>query len=219
MNHYNLHNNLDTKPLLNELKLNDDWIDVTSISPRPGRELDQDFGKTARKLYGPSSSPEPTLLISLIESFRNPDDPEPINQSSYNTLPIESSTWTGIAPSKIFHKYKQVESFLDWFKTTYNGNIARVIYVKVPSGGSVRFHTDTGPYFEKHNKFHLVLQGKYQYTVNEETVEYNEGDLWWFNNKKTHGTYVHGSKDRISLIFDCECDMKSIINNDNGVIL
>ena len=32
--------------------------------------------------------------------------------------------------------------------------------------------------------------------------EYKEGELWWFDNKKLHGSYNHGDKDRIVLIFD-----------------
>ena len=121
MNHYRLCNNFDTKPLLDELKLNDDWVDVASVPD-------------ANHVYGTSSSAEPTLFIRLIGSFRKSDDPESatiVPTPYFKSLPVKSSTWTGIAPSKIFHKYKQVQLFLDRFKATYNANIAKVNYIKV----------------------------------------------------------------------------------------
>jgi len=182
------------QPFLEEINLNDDW-------------------KKARdRVYGKYHS---NGRIDLIRSFRNPDDPETKPLSTicidYNTPALES-TWTGVLPSKVFHKYKVVSSFLKWFKETHSAQIARVRYVKIPSGCSITSHVDGGPYYQKHNRFHLVLQGEYQYTVNGEMREYKEGEIWWFNNKKMHGTYIHGSKDRIAMIFDCKCDMESIIN-------
>ena len=116
-------------------------------------------------------------------------------------------------PTKVFKKYKIASSFLGWFKETHNAKIARVRYVKMPSESTIGLHIDGGPYYQKHNRFHLVLQSEYQYTVGGEMQEYKEGELWWFDNIKLHKSYIHGSKDRIAMIFDCKCDMERIIND------
>ena len=195
MNHYRLYKNLNVQPFLQEIILNNDWV----AAPMP------EYGK----LYT-NNTLKDAGRIELIEAFRNPDDPE--RKTSIGTT--SAGTWTGVAPSKVFHKYKIASSFLNWFKETHDAKIARVRYVKIPSNGFVGLHADSDPYNQMHNKFHFVVQGEYQYTVNEEYKEYKEGDLWWFDNNKPHKLYNHGSKDRISMIFDCKCDMESIINHE-----
>ena len=195
MNHYRLYENLNVQPFLEEININDDWL-LGQNAGRSAPDSADGFGEIIKYYSGKH--------IDLIESPRNPDD---------------SRNKEAVVASEVFCKYKIASSFLGWFKKTHNAQIARVRYVKTPSGISVGFHIDDSPYYWKHNRFHLVLQGKYQYTVNGEEREYKEGELWWFNNNKLHGTYIHGSKDRIILIFDCDCDMESIINNDNGVTI
>ena len=197
MNHYRLYKNLNVQPFLEEINLNDDWRKAVGrgIYMRQGERYDR---------------------IDLIKGFRNPGDPEskPLSELCIDVnTPTVHSTYTGVIPTKVFPKYKIVSAFLNWFKETYNAKIARVRYIKIPSGCSIGLHIDGGPYFQKTHRFHLVLQSEYQYTVNGEMQEYKEGELWWFNNKELHGTYIHGSKDRIAMIFDCKCDMERIIND------
>jgi quercetin dioxygenase-like cupin family protein len=199
MNHYRLYNNLNVQPLLEEINLNNDWK------------------MSIERIYGKHHS---NGRINLIQAFRNPDDPitKPLRKICTDAnIPTEESTYTGVIPSKVFHKYQNASSFLGWFKDTHSAQIARVKYVKIPSKSSIVKHIDGGPYYQKHNRFHLVLQGEYQYTVNGEMREYKEGELWWFNNKELHGTYVHGNEDRVVMLFDCNCDMESIIYNLRGV--
>ena len=116
---------------------------------------------------------------------------------------------------------------MSWFIETYGGIIGKARYIGLPARGNVPPHSDRGyegrpirdanigqDYYEEFpDRFHFVICGKYQYTVNEEMQEYKEGELWWFNNQELHGTYNHGSKERISMIFDCKCDMERIIND------
>ena len=185
------------QPFLEEINLNNDWI------------------KAPNKVSGEYIQRSPPW-IDLISSVRNPDDIEtkPINAICTNVNDTSmTSTYTGVMPTKVFKKYKVASSFLGWFKETHNAKIARVNYVKLPSQSSIAVHIDGGLYFQKHDRFHLILQGEYQYTVNGEMQEYKEGELWWFNNQELHETYNHGSKDRITMIFDCKCDMERIIND------
>jgi quercetin dioxygenase-like cupin family protein len=197
------------QPFLEEINLNNNnWVDA----PIKEHYDEVPVGFLANYNFAGTLG----TCIQLIQPFRNSADPETklLNELSMdvNTRSM-GSTYTGVVPSKVFHKYKIASSFLGWFKETHNAQIARVKYVKIPSKSSIAPHIDGGPFYEKHNRFHLVLQGEYQYTVNGEEREYKEGELWWFNNTELHGTYVHGNKDRISMIFDCKCDMERIIND------
>ena len=117
-----------------------------------------------------------------------------------------------------FNTYPYTEKFLSWFIETYGGIIGKARYIGLPAKGNVPLHADRGyvgrpygpgrnygeaTYYEEYpDRFHFVVCGKYQYTVNEEMQEYVSGDLWWFPNKLIHSAYNHGDIERISLIFD-----------------
>ena len=125
-----------------------------------------------------------------------------------------------------FNTYPYTEKFLSWFIETYGGIIGKARYIGLPVRGNVPHHSDrvyegrpnrdadTGQtYYEEFpDRFHFVICGKYQYTVNEEMKEYVSGDLWWFPNKLFHSAYNHGDIERISLIFDVKnCNWRDSI--------
>ena len=74
----------------------------------------------------------------------------------------------------------------------------------MPAGGKVYPHKDGGEYYENKDRFHLVLSGYYDYTVDDETQRFGAGDLFWFDNKKMHSSINATPIPRISLIFDVE---------------
>ena len=125
------------QPFLEEINLNNDWINEKL--------------KPAGQVW---------TCIELIQSFRNSGDliGKPLSTlcQNVNTPAMVDSTYTGVVPSKIFHKYKIASSFLGLFKKTHSAQIARVKYVKMPSKGSIPQHVDGGPYYQKHNRFHLT---------------------------------------------------------------
>ena len=125
-----------------------------------------------------------------------------------------------------FNTYPYTEKFLSWFIETYGGIIGKARYIGLPAKGNVPRHSDHGyegrpkrdanigqDYYEEYpDRFHFVICGKYQYTVNEEMQEYVSGDLWWFPNKLIHSAYNHGDIERISLIFDVKnCNWRDSI--------
>ena len=57
-------------------------------------------------------------------------------------------------------------------------------------------------HFENKDRFHLVLIGSFAFTVGDITKTLNEGELWWFDNKKVHSVKNLLDKPRISVIFD-----------------
>ena len=100
-------------------------------------------------------------------------------------------------------QFPHTQNFLTWFINEFGGEFARAMFYKLPPKRDVRIHKDTGVYFKDKDRFHLVISGKYYYIVNkEDKKEYNEGDLWWFNNKTWHKSYNHGEIDKINLVFD-----------------
>ena len=75
-------------------------------------------------------------------------------------------------------------------------------FLSLPIGGEVGQHIDIGNYYQTRDRYHLAIQGTYDYTVGEETVTVEAGDLIWFNNKLKHGTKNVGDVVRITFVFD-----------------
>jgi hypothetical protein len=75
-------------------------------------------------------------------------------------------------------------------------------FLSLPVGGEVGQHIDIGSYYQTRDRYHLAIQGTYDYTVGGETVRVEAGDLIWFNNKLSHGTKNVGDVVRITFVFD-----------------
>lgn len=81
-------------------------------------------------------------------------------------------------------------------------NLGRVGLVKLGPGNKVTPHVDRGEYFNKHKRYHLVIQGEYDYFVGDETVRGVPGMLFTFNNHVMHWSHNVGDNDRVIIIFD-----------------
>lgn len=75
-------------------------------------------------------------------------------------------------------------------------------FLALPVGGEVGQHIDEGKYYLTKDRYHLSIQGTYDYTVGGETVRVEPGTLLWFNNKIMHGTKNVGDCTRITFVFD-----------------
>lgn len=105
-------------------------------------------------------------------------------------------------PTVWYYDYPALQKFFNWFTNTYGGTVRKANFYISPAGKGVSIHTDSHSYFKDKDRFHLILAGKYEYTVNGETLVFKKGELWWFNNKAPHGSYNHGDEDKINLVFD-----------------
>ena len=113
-----------------------------------------------------------------------------------------------------WHKYQPVRDFFAWFQRKYGGDICRVNLVRLYPEGHVKEHIDGGRYYKDKDRFHLVIQGEYQYTVDKEPMIYKQGELWWFDNKKIHESTNTSAQERIALIFDVkECNWREQIES------
>ena len=52
------------------------------------------------------------------------------------------------------------------------------------------------------DRYHLSIEGQYEYIVGNERITVDPGTLLWFNNKIPHGTVNLGDVTRVTFVFD-----------------
>ena len=90
---------------------------------------------------------------------------------------------------------------LKWAWKTF-GDFARCAFLSLPTGKIVGQHIDTGNYYLTKDRYHLSIQGRYRYTVGNESIIVEPGTFLWFNNKLSHGTENIGEETRITFVID-----------------
>lgn len=100
----------------------------------------------------------------------------------------------------LFKKYKIVDHMLR--KTLKFQKYDRCAFLGLEVGKYVGLHIDEGSYYQTRHRFHLCIQGKYEYVCDDEEATIYPGTLFWFNNKKEHGALNTGTEKRITLVFD-----------------
>lgn len=101
-------------------------------------------------------------------------------------------------PTDAYYNHTEIISFL---KRNFQ-DFRRCGYLALPVGNVVGQHIDEGTYYLTKDRYHLSIQGVYEYTVGDETVRVEPGTLLWFNNKEMHGTVNVGDVPRITFVFD-----------------
>jgi len=102
------------------------------------------------------------------------------------------------AETPAYHRHTEVIGFL---KRNFK-KFDRCGFLSLPIGGEVGQHIDIGEYYQTRDRYHLAIQGAYDYTVGGETVTVEAGDLIWFNNKLSHGAKNVRDCIRITFVFD-----------------
>lgn len=97
-----------------------------------------------------------------------------------------------------YYKHTHIVNFLKRHFPKHN----RCGFLSLPVGGVVGKHIDIGNYYLTRDRYHLSIQGRYEYTVGDESVIVEPGTLLWFNNKLEHGTRNIGDNVRITFVFD-----------------
>jgi mannose-6-phosphate isomerase-like protein (cupin superfamily) len=104
----------------------------------------------------------------------------------------------GCMPSPAYYRHTEAVAFLKrHFK-----NFKRAGFLALPPGGVTGKHVDFGKYYLTKDRYHLSIQGTYEYTVEDESIIVKPGTLFWFDNKKEHSAKNIGDNDRIVLVFD-----------------
>lgn len=101
--------------------------------------------------------------------------------------------------------FKKLYSFLEEFADEIGGQLTRAIIVNLEPNKKVYPHIDEGAYYIGKDRYHLILKveenGSYN-VCDGEVQYYDNGELWWFDNKKNHEAENKSKGDRIHVIFD-----------------
>lgn len=103
---------------------------------------------------------------------------------------------------KITDAFRKIDSVTNILMKNGFSTFSRAAFFRLKPGDTVRTHIDDGKYYLKKDRFHLSIQGSYEYTVDGETKIINPGDLFWFNNKMLHSAKNIDTVDRITFVFD-----------------
>ena len=95
------------------------------------------------------------------------------------------------------HHTEVLKFVFDRFK-----KLRRCAFLSLPVGQIVGTHIDEGTYYLTKDRYHLSIQGKYEYNVGDERVIVEPGTLFWFNNKLPHSAVNIGDNVRITFVFD-----------------
>ncbi|MGH9931181.1 MAG: aspartyl/asparaginyl beta-hydroxylase domain-containing protein, partial [Pyrinomonadaceae bacterium] len=82
--------------------------------------------------------------------------------------------------------------------------LGRSMIVRLPPGGHITAHRDTGSHAEYYDRFHVVLQSKpgNRFICGGEIVEMRVGEVWWFQNQLLHEVMNMSDDDRLHMIVD-----------------
>ena len=97
--------------------------------------------------------------------------------------------------------YERHTEIVKFMKRHFHAH-SRCGFLSLPVGDIVGTHVDYGTYYQTKDRYHLSIQGTYEYTVGDESVIVEPGTLLWFNNKLPHGTENIGDCVRITFVFD-----------------
>lgn len=104
--------------------------------------------------------------------------------------------------------YKNHTEIINFLKRNFK-NFKRCGFLALPVGNIVDFHIDEGSYYLTKDRYHLSIQGIYEYFVGDEKVIVEPGTLLWFNNKLPHKAVNIGNETRITFVFDVPHNKKN----------
>jgi len=80
--------------------------------------------------------------------------------------------------------------------------LGAVLITKIPPGGRIEPHIDTGWHAEYYDKYYIPIQNAPGATFNfNDGIIYPQlGDAWWFDNSVPHWVENHSNEDRIAMI-------------------
>ena len=105
-----------------------------------------------------------------------------------------------------YEKHTEILNYLE----KYFKKLRRCGFLALPVGEIVGSHIDEGTYYLTKDRYHLSIQGKYEYTVGDEVVIIEPGTLFWFNNKLPHKAVNIGDNVRITFVFDVPHHKKNL---------
>lgn len=116
-------------------------------------------------------------------------------------LPEFECVWYPLVESGPLHCLKSLAQGV--LKIAGGGTLMGVLITKIPSGESVKPHTDAGWHAEVTEKYGLSVQAneKQAFCFHDGKLVTKPGDLFWFYNRQEHWVTNDSDEDRISIIF------------------
>ena len=99
----------------------------------------------------------------------------------------------------MWYKYTEIRKWLKSYKCHRH---SRAAFFKLKPGDSVGWHVDEGTYYLTRDRYHLSLQGTYEYSCGDEMHVIEPGTFFWFNNKIKHMAFNNSDIERITFVFD-----------------
>lgn len=102
------------------------------------------------------------------------------------------------------HFPRIMEFLTDLALAQRESRLARALIVRLAPGQQVAPHIDEGAYYAKSDRYHAVLQsaGSVMTVDGVDSEPWMPGEVWWFDNKRTHSARHAGGDWRVHIIFD-----------------
>lgn len=110
-----------------------------------------------------------------------------------------------VKPYPAFEKLPQARPILfDLMRMVEGVTLGRVIVTKLAPGKKIIPHVDGGAPATYYTRYQIALQSLpgALFTIEDETVNFESGDVWLIDNKKEHSVVNNSRDDRIVMIVD-----------------
>lgn len=105
--------------------------------------------------------------------------------------------------TKEYASFPELTSWIESFAAERNATLERAFIAILKPHGKVHCHFDAGIYFSSRERYHLVLQSEGTTVfVENERAFFQEGEVWWFNNRLYHEFSHTSNEERVHVIFD-----------------
>lgn len=109
--------------------------------------------------------------------------------------------------------FQKTYAFIESFADSIGGQLTRAMIVTLAPETQVYPHEDVGLYYKTKDRYHIPIRTKGSLNkCGDEYQVYQEGELWWFDNKKTHEAFNNSNEERIHIIFDILPKERSLIH-------
>lgn len=122
-----------------------------------------------------------------------PDDPKAV----VDDIRVEPYRgWTVLAPIRPL--------VLDLMRRVEGLGLGRCMITRLAPGACIAPHADAGAPAEYFRRYQIALQSLpgAQFRIEDETVNFRTGDVWWINNRVEHEVINNSADDRLACIVD-----------------
>lgn len=162
-------------------------VNVSSLLTEIEENEDAWFANTKRQELIPVQRETQTIII------RKPTDRDDIE-----ALQNQETEYTDLAA-----RFPLACKFMESVAKATDGTLSRATIVRLQPKGHVYLHVDHGAYYLIRKRYHLILKSEGSIMMSGgETVNMQEGELWWFDNSQHHQALNNSDQWRIHFIFD-----------------